>query len=203
MDDGHTELAHICPTHSLVMQYGHVREGVMNRWWQRRKRNPESTDVLLLSESTPVAEVPIEPSPEEVLLERIELATEDLMRRIDDLALALDHLRFEFDERLPAPIELYEFDEEAESPDEEYALYLQYFVRDGKISRLSGEILELQIIGQLRDGSFVWVNESRRVCGVVTLQELGDRVPFPDDRFRARIVSYPWGHVIEAVAPNS
>ena len=174
-------------------------------WW-RRKKSGQSPMEIQSESSDPSNAVPLPPEipdPNRERFERLEEISTDLIRRLDDLSSSLERLRFELDDRLPQPIETFQFEEGSDAPDDEYAQYLHYFVLDENVSKINGELLEVQIIGQLLDGSFAWVNEERRVCGVVTQSQLGDVSPFPDDRFRARIVSYPWGHIVETVVPGS
>lgn len=93
------------------------------------------------------------------------------------------------------------FDES--NPDEKFASVIRQFVGRAPSSTSLGEIIEVTIIGQLKNGDTAWFNEDLTVFGTLTRDQLGDIAPLTDDKLRVRVVSYPWGHVVTGVVPYS
>lgn len=87
--------------------------------------------------------------------------------------------------------------------DQQYAKIMSAFVGQRPTSKAGGELIDIMILGELLDGSIAWVNEKLTAFGQMHPEMLGDELPMPDDRLRARVTSYPWGHVVTAVAPKS
>ena len=172
----------------------------MKRWWKRSRPLPE------LVVETAVVDVksgdPIDGSIRHLREDLVSL-DERLAVSMDQLLSELSAIRDELDKKNDPLVEVFPDIEVPQSPDEEYAIYLRYFVLDVNVSKASGEALNVRIIGQLQDDTYAWVNEEHRVCGVISRDKFDDEIPMPDDTFRARIVSYPWGHVVENVFPKS
>lgn len=107
----------------------------------------------------------------------------------------------------PAPIVDDEIvDIEPTDPDERYAAIIKDYVGLAPSSKANGEFMNLTVIGRLKDKSVAWVNDDLKTFGVIPesrLSEIGDEIPLPDDLLRARVVSYPWGHVVAAVLPTA
>lgn len=172
----------------------------MKRWWKRSRPLPE-----LVVETAVVdvkSEDPIDGSIRHLREDLVSL-DERLAVSMDQLLSELSAIRDELDKKNDPVVEVFPDIEVPQSPDEEYAIYLRYFVLDVNVSKASGEALNVRIIGQLQDDTYAWVNEEHRVCGVISRDKFDDEIPMPDDTFRARIVSYPWGHVVENVFPKS
>lgn len=172
----------------------------MGRWWRRGEKSGPEAMVE--------AEDPVETNvvPTEVLTVIGTMVAElgdDLRTRMDHLALRIEALSLEMEKIAPPSYEMPDEAEGSDTPDQEYARYLRYFVLDGNVSKVTGDIVEVRVIGRLMDGTYAWVNEEWRVCGIVTSEQLSGGTPFPDDTFRARVVSHSWGHVVESVMPNS
>lgn len=172
----------------------------MRRWWKRPQARPDT-----VVETTAVAV-----SSQDLIDGSIRELREGLVSLGERLAVSMDQLMSELSairddlEKTTEPLmDVFPDIDVPQSPDEEYATYLHYFVLDDNVSKANGEALDVRVIGQLQDNTYAWVNEARRVCGVVTRDSFGDDIPMPDDTFRARIVSYPWGHVVENVFPRS
>jgi hypothetical protein len=89
------------------------------------------------------------------------------------------------------------------NPDERYASIIQEYIGRAPSTASNGELVNLTILGQLRDGSIAWQNEDNQTFGTLTREMLGDMSPLADDRVRARVVSYPWGHKVIGVVPDS
>lgn len=89
------------------------------------------------------------------------------------------------------------------NPDERYASIIHGSVGRAPSTASNGELTYLTIIGQLRDGSIAWQNDETRTFGTLTKEMLGDMTPLADDKVRARVVSYPWGHRVIGVVPDS
>ena len=89
------------------------------------------------------------------------------------------------------------------NPDERYASIIHGSVGRAPSTASNGELTYLTIIGQLRDGSIAWQNDETRTFGTLTKEMLGDMTPLADDKIRARVVSYPWGHRVIGVVPDS
>jgi hypothetical protein len=89
------------------------------------------------------------------------------------------------------------------NPDERYASIIHGSVGRAPSTASNGELTYLTIIGQLRDGSIAWQNDETRTFGTLTKEMLGEMTPLADDKIRARVVSYPWGHRVIGVVPDS
>ena len=125
-----------------------------------------------------------------------------LKRGIESLAKAIE------DSKAPSPepdkgetTSQIEFD--IANPDERYASIIHGSVGRAPSTASNGELTYLTIIGQLRDGSIAWQNDETRTFGTLTKEMLGDMTPLADDKVRARVVSYPWGHRVIGVVPDS
>ena len=90
-----------------------------------------------------------------------------------------------------------------DSIDERYASTIRRLVGLAPATAVNGQLIDLTVIGELKSGDIAWVNEEAQCFGTVGRNLLGEMTPWPDDKFRARVVSYPWGHVVLAVLPNS
>jgi len=172
----------------------------MKRWWGKRGVRPKMETMTEIFDAS-ITEEKIDRLEElqtdiASLDERVTLAMEQMMSE-------LSAIRYDLEKSAPVLSDVFPSIDEPRTPDEEYATYLRNLVIDNNVSKANGEALDVRIIGQLQDDSYAWVNEERRVCGVVTRDSFGDDIPMPDDTFRARIVSYPWGHVVQNVFPRS
>lgn len=172
----------------------------MRRWWKKPRPQPD-----MVVETTAVevsTEDPVDDSIRE-LREGLVSLGERLAVSMDQLMSELSAIRDDLEKNTEPVVDVFPDIDVPQSPDEEYAAYLHYFVLDDNVSKANGDALDVRIIGQLQDNTYAWVNEARRVCGVVSRDSFGDDIPMPDDTFRARIVSYPWGHVVQNVFPRS
>ena len=106
-------------------------------------------------------------------------------------------------ETVPQPEPQHDISFDEENPDERFAGIIRRYVGLAPSSSVSGELVELTAVGRLKNGAIAWFNEERSMFGTVTRDQLGEMEPETDDRFRARVVSYPWGHVILGVVPQS
>lgn len=172
----------------------------MKRWWKRSRPLPE--EVVETAAVDVTAKDPLD-EPIRELRESLVSLDERLVFSMDQLLSELSAIRDELVKKNDPVVDVFPDIDVPRSPDEEYALYLRYCVLDHNVSKANGEALNVRIIGQLQDDTYAWVNEEHRVCGVISRDKFDDEIPMPDDTFRARIVSYPWGHVVENVFPKS
>lgn len=143
----------------------------------------------------------------EGIVARLRSLEDGMHRAFADMSAKLDQVR---DERpllqkvvspppvvppLPAPDDA--------TPDAEYLRHLLRITGHAPVSLTSGRILDIVIIGRLRDGSVGWFGAAEMSAGRMSRQLLGDLMPQEGDIMRARVVSYMWGHVVEAIVPGS
>lgn len=87
--------------------------------------------------------------------------------------------------------------------DDRFAMIIRDFVGRAPSSKVSGVLVDVTILGPLRNGAIAWVNQDLRIWGTLSRELLGDMDPQIDDTVRALVVSYPWGHLVNAVVPFS
>lgn len=87
--------------------------------------------------------------------------------------------------------------------DEQFAAFTARHLGKASPTATIGEIVDVTVIGELRNGLLAWVNPDRHLYGTVPMSDLHGMTPLPDDRIRARVASYPWGHILVGIVPNS
>ena len=192
----------------IAAEVSRATTGIVSRIEARMERWFESL-AARISSSTETTQDRIDVAAGRIdgVVEKVGRTFEDAVARIEK-AIAEGRTRVETapPQPVPAPPVVQtepepSFDED--NPDERYAAVIREFVGRAPTSAVSGNMVEVTVIGRLKNGAIAWFNESLSMFGTVTKDLLGEMEPQTDDRFRARVVSYPWGHVVAAVVPYS
>ena len=192
----------------IAAEVSRATTGIVSRIEARMERWFESL-AARISSSTETTQDRIDVAAGRIdgVVEKVGRTVEDAVARIEK-AIAEGRTRVETPppQPVPAPPVVQTepepgFDED--NPDERYAAVIREFVGRAPTSAVSGNMVEVTVIGRLKNGAIAWFNESLSMFGTVTKDLLGEMEPQTDDRFRTRVVSYPWGHVVAAVVPYS